>query len=1116
MLALFAGAEKMLAVNALTATPASITLSCNTATGPGANATIVIKSAALLTGNNTVAVTVGNNLPAGVVLVSGPQTPTFNASNSTSTSPGFTYVFNYAAGCAGATATTTATSFNFKSNPGSGAVNDVSIAVTPTVVTTASALSLSPSPVTITCVKNGGNYTPGPAKTVTITSAATGGSPVATDTVTPNTAAWATVGTTASANANPTTTFTVVATAGCGSFNSGTTNTTTVNVTSAPAPPKALTISLQTLTPTTLIATPTTASFSYVKGSGSPGHADINITASAGTPFFAIDTTTLPIWLTADAISGSAPKSIRFSNTSVADSLAPGTYSGTVSVSVSGQGAMTIPVSLLVTNAAPKLTVSVTNNGVAGGNITWNIGSALPTPFINAVSSDSPISYAITTNPGTLNPIVANSQLQGLAYSFGTPIAVTFDPLVFAAAQPGSVLTGTVTLKWGNPVAATVVTFNITIASPGAAITSISPSSIPTASAGQTFTVSLSGSGFVPSTDPSQKTKVGIIVSNTLVPDTNIAWNVVNSSNIILTITVPATADSYLPFATTTSAAVVLGVCNPGGSTCSIPTGNPATLTIATGPLVQAVTNAASFVQVSPGTTPSIAPYDMISIFGTAFCPACTSTQVVYGVTDANLHYPTTLALDGTRNLVVKFINHSNAALVDKAPILFATNSQINVLVPSTVSTLVGAGTVDIVVTSGTVASPLSSTPFNVTVNNTDPGIFTVGADGQGGGAILNSTDYSLIRTGNEAGMRSIAADSDTVLIYMTGLGIPDSSAANDGSGANNLANGTDCIAPANYFAAVNTANGLSGNAALTSDDGLVLQPSLVNSTRNVPCMAASLPTVKVGNVSATVTYAGWVSGSIAGLYQINARLPGTTGSFTDLGGTVRTNITQPYQLPVVVTFGQDANSVNLNSQSGVGIWVAPRLLMTAPSVLAGNVGAAWSGAAGAAVIATEGSGTYHFAVTGGTLPTGLVLNQPTNGNPTKAFISGTPQVSGAQLVTITATDYAAIPVSGSVSFTLNIGAGLFLSATGAPFTPTHAQANANVGTITATGGVAPYNYVITSGGPAGCTIGLTTGVIACDNTTTAGNNSSVLVTVTDSTSGTPLTNTITFAINIQ
>src|ERR1019366_3343720 len=117
--------------------------------------------------------------------------------------------------------------------------------------------------------------------------------------------------------------------------------------------------------------------------------------------------------------------------------------------------------------------------------------NALPPPVITAQSTDTPIAYSLTTG-GTLAPIV--SQSSGLAYSFGTQIGVTFNPLIFAAASPNSVLTGTVTFTWGSPASPIVVTFNISVVSPGATVNGLNPASLPTAAPGGIpFQVSLTG-----------------------------------------------------------------------------------------------------------------------------------------------------------------------------------------------------------------------------------------------------------------------------------------------------------------------------------------------------------------------------------------------------------------------------------------------------------------------------------------------------------------------------------------------------------------------------------------------------------------------------------------------
>ena len=736
------------------------------------------------------------------------------------------------------------------------------------------------------------------------------------------------------------------------------------------------------------------------------------------------------------------------------------------------------------------------------------------TPVVTAVSSDSPISYTITTG-GSLAPIVAANQLSGLAYGFGTQIPVNFDPTILASAQPGSVLTGTVTLTWGSPSSTIVVTFNVTILSPGATVTSISPASVPTAVSPTNFTIVLSGSGFIANPDPLVRTRVGIVTAGgSLVTNNNISANVVNPSNIILTITVPTGTDASLPFSPTGSGgSVVIGVCNPVGGTCAIPTSS-ATLTIGTGPIVQVVTSASSFVQVNPGATQSIAPYDIVSIFGANFCSSagsgCSSSQILYGTPDVAGRYPTTLSPDAVgatqRNLTVKFQTRaSTPVFIANASLLFATNGQINLLVPSALSASIGSG-VDMVVTFGygsLVTTLLSSPAFPVNITATNPGLFTVGANGQGPAAALLSTDYSFVNAGKEAGMRSTAGDSDIILLYVTGLGAPDSTADNAATGGSAFS--TDCISTSSYLTSLNATTG----GSLATTDGLLLNSVLFSVGRLAPCIittSANLPTITFGGVAGTVLYAGWIGDAVAGLYQVNAKLPRTvSGPFIDAAGTSRSTITSAVQLPVVVT------SNSRTSQSGVTIWVAPKLKVVAPATLTGTVGTAWSSSSNA-VVATQGSSPYRYAITSGLLPTGLALSATTGA------ITGIPaaNTSGSYSLTVTATDSANVPLTDKVTFTLTVAGGLVVSASGtAPYAGTYGSANATLTTLTATGGTYPYTYAITAPGtiPSGMSINASTGAISILGVVPAGTYN-VTVTATDSAT-TPLTGTATFAVVI-
>ena len=1099
---------------ALTTVPAGpITLPCST-TGGTTAVTFVVKSGTTI--SSPIAITMGT-VPTGVTITpSTSQTLTVAAQ-----AAGITYTLRSAAGCAGATAGTNTVTLQFLAN----AVNDLLLSISHQVVATTSALTPTPLSVAITCVLASSVYTPGPAQAVSVASAVTaanGGSPFTVDTSasgsTGAAAAWATVSPLTGLNANATTpvALSVVARAGCGGFSAGTTNTTTVTLLNAPAPAKVIAVTLRVLPPTPLIATPATAVLTYVKGSSSAGRADIAISAAAGTPFFTVDTTTLPIWLTVDATNGTVPRSLRFTSTSVADTLAAGTYRGTVKLRVANYGDLSVPVSLAVNNPPPQLSVKEGSTR----NLSWTVGQALPTLLVTAVSSDSPIPFTLTTS-GNLAPIVQASQQSGLAYGFGTQIPVTFDPLVFAAAVPGNVLIGTVSLGWGSPARTLVVTINITIQAAGATVTGISPASLPTANSGTAFTLVLTGSEFINSSDPALRTRVGIVSAGNVVNNTNIIANIVNGSNIILTIIAPAVVDAALPFSHSgNGGTVVIGVCNPSGATCTTATGS-AIVSIGNNPIIQGVTSASAYQQVTAPALQSVAPYDMVSIFGSNFCSSggsgCGSSQVLYGVPDPlTLTYPRTISPDAAgatqRSAVVTFqTTASTPVVIATAPILFATNNQINVMVPAAVSAQIG-NTVHVVVSFGygTGATLKQSAMFPVTVAATAPGLFTIGSNGQGDGAILD-TNWAVVTPVNPAGMRTNAGSvsggvSDIIQIYLTGLGTP-STGANNASVGTGYVWGTDCISTASYLTSLNAL----AASSLTSVDGTVILTSLLNTNRLVPCIAtgsANSPSVTIGGRAAVVSYAGFLPDSIAGLYQINAKLPinGAATLTTSAGATIA-SVTAPVQLPIIVT----ANGIT--SQTGVNLWVTPRLKVAAPSGggLTGTVGVLWASSSNL-VVATEGTSPYLYSLTSGLLPSGLSLNTTTGA------ITGIPNAntSGTYLVTVTAMDSASIPVRGTVSFTITVAGGLFVTSSGtSPHTGTFGTADAAVSTVTATGGTFPYAYDITtpSTDPVGMTLGASSGVLGYTALTPAGNYS-ITVTATDFASP-AVTGTTSFAVNI-
>ena len=557
---------------------------CNTATGPGTAMTITFRpaSATLTTTDITV---YAPTTPGGGLAI----TPASADLKSGTTSVAFSVTA--VAGCVGFVDTTvTVLTFQTAQSGAAGAVVKNPDAVTASVtnsvvVAAASGLVAAPAAITVTCMMPADNtkpYVAGSAQTLSVTSAVTGGIPFTIDTVTVAVPAWLTLSSTAGGSASATAvTFTAQAVGGSQSGGSkgcaglALNKTTTYNVllkTTVGGPSLKVVVTLLVLAPSPLTVTPAlsapSVSLSYVKSSGSVGYSDVSVTSIPTALFFQVNTASLPIWLTVDFTSGTTTKSLRFSTTGVADTLAPGTYTATVYLTVTGFSDSSVTVTLLVTNKPPKLSV-----GSLAVPLTWVVGSnPAPTTTITATSSDSPVQYTISTG-GLLAPIVTNSvQQTGLAYSFGTPIGISFPPLVLAAAVPGNILTGTVTFTWGTPASTTVVTISLTVTAPGSTLTSISPATVPLGAAGAKYTLVLTGSGFVGGSDPTTATRVGIVgtglLGGTIATDPNLSMSVTNGSNIALTITLPSSADAALAnFAT--GGPINLGVVNGTASNAS-------------------------------------------------------------------------------------------------------------------------------------------------------------------------------------------------------------------------------------------------------------------------------------------------------------------------------------------------------------------------------------------------------------------------------------------------------------------------------------------------------------------------------------------------------------------
>ena len=271
------------------------------------------------------------------------------------------------------------------------------------------------------------------------------------------------------------------------------------------------------------------------------------------------------------------------------------------------------------------------------------------------------------------------SQARGIAYTFGSPVTVSFLSDVLYNAAIGTSLTGTVTITPNNGAPAITVAITITVAEPPATVTSIFPTQAPVEAAGTLYGSGLRV-GFHRGQASSSATTVMIVRAALTTPTdlstlTGGAVTVVNQTTMLLTI--PATSGGSTPKAILSAAgAVTLSIHEwLAGKRRA---GDLSTVT--TNPIVYSVTDAGSLVEPAPGATPTFAPYELIPIFGANFGPVAGTP--VQGTLDSNSRYPASLTTNGG-TLTVAFNKLATTTLIANAYILFATNNQINLLVPS-------------------------------------------------------------------------------------------------------------------------------------------------------------------------------------------------------------------------------------------------------------------------------------------------------------------------------------------------------------------------------------------------------------------------------------------------
>ena len=161
---------------------------------------------------------------------------------------------------------------------------------------------------------------------------------------------------------------------------------------------------------------------------------------------------------------------------------------------------------------------------------------------------------------------------------------------------------------------------------------------------------------------------------------------------------------------------------------------------------------------------------------------------------------------------------------------------------------------------------------------------------------------------------------------------------------------------------------------------------------------------------------------------------------------------------------------------------------------------------------ASGGSESFTWAVTSGALPGGLTLTPDGD-------LSGKPTAVGSFAFAVTATDNAQTPGTDSQSFTVTIDAPapLVIASGQAPPAGVHDKPYELYGfTFAATGGYLPLSWTVTAGAlPPGLTL-KPEGTLSRTPTTASATPIAFTVTVTDSSTPTPATNSLAYTITIS
>ena len=493
------------------------------------------------------------------------------------------------------------------------------------------------------------------------------------------------------------------------------------------------------VTGTNMTVTPKSLTFNQTLGSAIPPAQTITV-ATDSTPIIFTATATLNNgsgWLAVTQPSGPAtsgsPASVQVSVNG--SSLAPGAYTGSVTITASAASGVNAPssVSIPVTfNVAPG-TISATPASLSFTEVQGSNTQSLP---VAVSSAPGALNFTVTTNTG-----IGGNWLSVSPNSGTTPQSVQVTASD-AGLQPGT-YNGSVTITstgaTGSPIAIPV---SLTVLQ--AQTFTVSPATVNFSytlgtAAPQPQQVSLTSSGgaadFTAAT--SGANWLSIIPTTGRTP-TNLSLGV-NPAGLAAG-TYTATVNITSPSSTASPAASI----TVNLTVVAVPT-----------PVVTAIENAASAV------VGAISPGENIVLYGTGIGPATLTMGTVSNNKLSTNVAQTQIYFDGI-----------------PAPIYYASSGQTSVFVPYGIA---GRTSTQIVISF----QGVQSTSITQTVANAVPGVYTANASGSGPAVAWN---YDV--GGNYTGINSASnpvVRGGVVSLYVTGEGVTNAPAGLDGTLVNNL-----------------------------------------------------------------------------------------------------------------------------------------------------------------------------------------------------------------------------------------------------------------------------------------------------------------------------------------